>query len=137
MFNTGQPLHAFDAGKLGSLQVGVRAAEGDGEVLMALDKKEYTLTKTRCWLLPQADKPVGIAGVKGGMPAAIDESTTDIVIESANFDGVSVRKTSQALKLRTDASRAATSRALAPELGGLWHGNSGRVYYAPNRRRAG
>jgi phenylalanyl-tRNA synthetase beta chain len=113
MFNTGQPLHAFDASKLGSLNLGVRAAK-DGEVLMALDKKEYTL-KDSMLVITAGDKAVGIAGVKGGMPAAIDESTVDIVIESANFDGVSVRKTASALKLRTDAS-SRYEQGISPEL---------------------
>jgi len=113
MFNMGQPLHAFDAGKLGSLNIGVRAAK-DGEVMVALDKKEYTLNSSML-VVTVADAPVGIAGVKGGMPAAIDETTKDIVIESANFDGVSVRKTAQALKLRTDAS-ARFEQVLSPEV---------------------
>ena len=113
MFNTGQPLHAFDAGKLGGLQLGVRTAK-DGEVMVALDKKSYTL-KDHMMVITAGDAPVGIAGVKGGLPAAIDESTKDIVIESANFDGVSVRKTASALKLRTDAS-ARFEQGLSPEL---------------------
>ena len=66
-------------------------------------------------VITAGDAPVGIAGIKGGMPAAIDESTTDIVIESANFDGVSVRKTAAALKLRTDAS-SRFEQGLSPEL---------------------
>lgn len=113
MFNTGQPLHAFDASKLGSLALGVRAAK-EGEVLMALDTKEYTL-KDGMLVITAGGKPVGIAGVKGGMPAAVDEATVDIVIESANFDGVSVRKSAQALKLRTDAS-ARFEQGISPEL---------------------
>lgn len=113
MFNTGQPLHAFDAAKLGSLDIGVRAA-ADGETLVALDKKEYALNPSML-VITAGGKAVGIAGVKGGMPAAIDESTTDIVIESANFDGVSVRKTAQALKLRTDAS-SRFEQGISPEL---------------------
>src|SRR3990167_738045 len=113
MFNIGQPLHAFDAGKLGSLKIGVRAAK-DGEVMVALDKKEYTLGRSTL-VITAADAPVGIAGVKGGMPAAINETTKDIVIESANFDGVSVRKTAQALRLRTDAS-ARFEQVLSPEI---------------------
>ncbi|MEK7109008.1 MAG: phenylalanine--tRNA ligase subunit beta [Patescibacteria group bacterium] len=113
MFNTGQPLHAFDAHKLGSLELGVRLAK-DGEVMEALDKKQYTLAGSML-VITAGDKAVGIAGVKGGMPAAIDESTTDIVIESANFDGVSVRKTAAALKLRTDAS-ARFEQGISPEL---------------------
>jgi phenylalanyl-tRNA synthetase beta chain len=64
-----------------------------------------------------SDDAVGIAGVKGGMPAGITKETTDIIIESANFDGPSVRKTSQALKLRTDAS-VRFEQGLSPELAG-------------------
>lgn len=112
MFNTGQPLHAFDAGKLGSLKLGVRTAKA-GETLVALDKKKYELSDSML-VITADDMPVGIAGVKGGEPAAIDETTTDIVIESANFDGVSVRKTAQALKLRTDAS-SRFEQGLSPE----------------------
>ncbi len=113
MFNTGQPLHAFDAKKLGSLNLGVRMAKA-GEKLLALDKKEYTLQESML-VITAGGAAVGIAGVKGGMPAGIDESTTDIIIESANFDGVSVRKAAQALKLRTDAS-ARFEQGLSPEL---------------------
>jgi phenylalanyl-tRNA synthetase beta subunit len=113
MFNIGQPLHAFDATKLGSLTMGVRLAK-PGEVMLALDKKEYALNESML-VITAGDQAVGIAGVKGGMPAAIDESTTDIVIESANFDGVTVRKTAQALKLRTDAS-ARFEQGISPEL---------------------
>ena len=126
MFNLGQPLHAFDAHKLWegltfpsvgkvrpSQTIGVRLAK-DGEVMEALDKKKYAL-KDSMLVITAGDKAVGIAGVKGGMPAAIDESTKDIVIESANFDGVSVRKTAQSLKLRTDASTR-FEQVLSPEL---------------------
>ena len=126
MFNLGTPLHAFDAhklwgsptspesGEVGLPQpLGVRLAK-DSEVMEALDKKKYTL-KDSMLVITAGDKAVGIAGVKGGMPAAIDESTKNIVIESANFDGVSVRKTAQALKLRTDASTR-FEQVLSPEL---------------------
>src|SRR3989338_7573008 len=80
----------------------------------ALDKKKYAL-KDSMLVITAGDKAVGIAGVKGGMPAAIDESTKDIIIESANFDGVSVRKTAAALKLRTDASTR-FEQVISPEL---------------------
>lgn len=119
MFNTGQPLHAFDAGKLaqkdGGFSIAVRSARA-GEKILALDGKEYTLAESMMVIADDvADVPVGIAGVKGGTPAGITEATHDIVIESANFDGVSVRKTAQALKLRTDAS-ARFEQGLSPEL---------------------
>jgi phenylalanyl-tRNA synthetase beta chain len=117
MFNTGQPLHAFDAAKLkienGKLNITVRAARPE-ENITALDNKSYILNDTMM-VISNADDAIGIAGVKGGMPAAIDESTVDIVIESANFDGVSVRRTAQALKLRTDAS-SRYEQGLSPEL---------------------
>ncbi len=119
MFNTGQPLHAFDAGKLaqndGTYSITVRTAK-EGETLIALDAKEYTLKDSMLVIVDEnANKPVGIAGIKGGMPAGISEETHDIIIESANFNGVSVRKTAQALKLRTDASQR-FEQGISPEL---------------------
>ena len=119
MFNTGQPLHAFDAGKLGQkdgkYHIVVRKARA-GEKLLALDNKTYELADSMLVIADgNADMPVGIAGIKGGTPAGITETTTDIIIESANFNGVSVRKTAQALKLRTDAS-ARFEQVLSPEL---------------------
>ncbi len=104
MLGMGQPLHAFDAKKLSALSLGVRSAK-DGEKITTLTGEEYTLSKDDMVIVDGGnDAPVGIAGVKGGKAAEIDATTTDIIIESANFDSVSVRKTSQRLKLRTDAS---------------------------------
>lgn len=122
MFNLGQPLHAFDAAKLqetnGRYAIEVRCAR-DGEKLMSLDKKEYELEKSHLVIADKhADVPVGIAGIKGGLPAGVSEETTDIIIESANFDGVSVRRTARALNLRTDAS-ARYEQVLSPELCGF------------------
>lgn len=123
MFHLGQPLHAFDAGQLVDKKVGtgesyairVRRAK-EGERMVALDDKEYTLTKDMLVISDaHADTAVGIAGVKGGAPAGITAETSDLIIESANFDGVSVRKTAQALKLRTDAS-ARFEQQISPEI---------------------
>ena len=118
MFNLGQPLHAFDAGQLAEKDgyaIEVRNAK-KGETMIALDDKEYDLTDST---LVIGDKnsgaAIGIAGVKGGKPAGISETTKDIIIESANFNGVSVRKTAAALKLRTDAS-SRFEQVLSPEL---------------------
>lgn len=121
MFHLGQPLHAFDAGKLaseeGKYHIGVRQANA-GETIVALTGEEYALTPDDVLIVDYAtNAPIGIAGVKGGMPAAIGEETTDIIIESANFDRVFVRKTSQRLKLRTDAS-ARYENGVVPELAG-------------------
>ena len=119
MFNTGQPLHAFDAGKLeaknGTYNIGVRNARA-GEKMTALDGVQYVLSESMLVIADDNDDEViGIAGVKGGMPAAITETTKDIIIESANFEGVSVRKTAAALKLRTDAS-VRFEQVISPEL---------------------
>src|SRR3990167_4618571 len=108
MFHVGQPLHAFDAGQLrareGTYAIAVRQARG-GEKKLALDDKEYDLTDSMLVIAEEnADVAIGIAGVKGGKPAGISEVTKDIIIESANFDGVSVRRTAAALRLRTEAS---------------------------------
>jgi phenylalanyl-tRNA synthetase beta chain len=119
MFNIGQPLHAFDANKLKEenrkLKIEVRRAR-EGEKITTLDNKEYQLQSSNLLIAAgNSDEPIGIAGVKGGIPASITEETTDIIIESANFDSVSVRKTAAALKLRTDASQR-FEQALSPEL---------------------
>lgn len=119
MFSVGQPLHAFDAGRLkshdGAYAIEVRRARND-EKILALDHKEYQLKDSMLVITDaNAHVPIGIAGVKGGMPAAISEETVDIIIESANFDGASVRKTAQMLKLRTDAS-SRFEQQISPEL---------------------
>ncbi len=119
MFNTGQPLHAFDAGKLiqknGKYAIAVRSARS-GEQMQALDGMKYELTSSMLIIADQNDdEPIGVAGIKGGMPAAITEATKNIIIESANFDGASVRRTAAALKLRTDASTR-FEQVISPEL---------------------
>ncbi len=119
MFDLGQPLHAFDAGKLvqkeGRYAVGVRAAKA-GEKLFALDEKEYLLNESMLVIVDEnKGEAIGIAGVKGGMPAGISEETHEIIIESANFDGPTVRRAAQELKLRTDAS-ARFEQVISPEL---------------------
>lgn len=113
MFNVGQPLHAFDANRLGSLNIGVRAAR-EGEKLEALDKKVYELNP-KLLVITTDDRPAGIAGIKGGEADRIDENTTDILLEAATFDGVTIRRGSQLLKLRTDAS-ARFEQVLSPYL---------------------
>src|SRR3989344_711144 len=118
MFSLGQPLHAFDAGQLSKKEgyaIGVRRAKV-GEKLLALDEKEYVLAENMLVITDRhAEAAIGIAGVKGGKPTGISETTTDIIIESANFDGVSTRKSASALKLRTDAS-SRYEQVISPDL---------------------
>lgn len=97
-----QPMHAFDREKLSGGTIFVRRAKA-GEKLMALNHEEYELNPANL-VIADAAGPVAVAGVIGGLDSAISASTTTIVLESANFNASSVRKTSSALKLRTDAS---------------------------------
>lgn len=107
MLETGQPLHAFDLDKLatdaaGNPRILVRAAIA-GEKLTTLDDKPLELSEGMLVIADEREA-IAVAGVKGGKSASIGEGTVNIVIESANFDGTSVRKTSRALSLRTDSS---------------------------------
>ncbi|MEK7511363.1 MAG: phenylalanine--tRNA ligase subunit beta [Patescibacteria group bacterium] len=109
MLNIGQPLHAFDAGKLsakdGRYLIGVRGAF-EGERITTLSKDEYILPEGTLLITDRnADVALGIAGIKGGKAAEVDASTTNLIVEAASFDGTQVRKTAQALKLFTDASQ--------------------------------
>jgi len=106
MFNLGQPLHAFDADKVsgGTKTIGVRLAR-KGEKITTLTNDEYELSDSNLLIVDGGnDTPLGIAGIKGGKVAEVDADTTNIILEAANFNYVSVRKTSQHLKLQTDAS---------------------------------
>ena len=108
MFDLGQPLHAFDRDKLtekdGGYVIAVRAAKG-GEKVTDLTGTEHELDERNLLIVDGgADAPIGIAGVKGGKTSEVDENTTNLVLEAANFNYISVRKTSQTLKLWTDAS---------------------------------
>ena len=108
MLNIGQPLHAFDAKKLQSTEVScaitVRASEKD-ETITTLTGEEYTLPEGILLITDGVTKaPLGIAGVKGGRKAEVDTTTTDLIIEAANFNGPTIRRASQTLKLWTDAS---------------------------------
>ncbi len=119
MFHLGQPLHAFDMAKLREKE-GVRALivrkAQKGESLVGLDEKKYELTEAMLAIEDaHAGAAVSIAGVKGGLPTGIDEDTEDVLLEAANWDGVTIRKTSQSLKLRTDAS-ARFEQVISPEL---------------------
>ncbi len=107
MLETGQPLHAFDCDKLITPKarpktITVRRAK-KGEKIATLDDKSYQLNEN---ILVIADEksPLAIAGIKGGKLAEVDKNTEKIIVESANFNGVSIYKTSKALKLSTDAS---------------------------------
>lgn len=100
MLELGQPLHAFDKNFIDSLIV--RRAKS-GEIMKTLDGLTRKLEPDML-VIADKTKPVAIAGVMGGLNSEIGEQTTDIVIEAANFNFDSVRKTAQKLGLRTEAS---------------------------------
>ncbi len=103
MVECGQPLHAFDLDRLAESRIVVRTAL-PGERFVTLDQKERHLDGEMLMICDGA-KPVAVAGVMGGLNSEISNETTRVLIESACFDPVSVRKTSKKLGLSTDASR--------------------------------
>ena len=102
MAELAQPMHAFDADKLRGDTIFVRSARR-GERITALNDEKYELTPSNL-VIADGEGPIAIAGVIGGLESAIGPDTKRLVLESANFQAASVRKTSVALKLRTDAS---------------------------------
>ena len=102
MHELGQPLHAFDATKIAGNEIIVQKAP-QGTKFTTLDKVERTLTGHEC-MINDAEKPVAIAGVFGGLHSGISAETTTLFIESATFDAASVRKTAKKHGLSTDAS---------------------------------
>ena len=100
MLELGQPLHFYDADKLGNKLV-VRMAE-EGEKLTTLDNIERTLSKEDI-VIADSTHGVGLAGVMGGLETEVQEDTKNVIIEAAIFDSVKVRKTSKKI-LRSEAS---------------------------------
>ncbi len=97
-----EPMHAFDADKLRGATIFVRRAK-PGESYDALNGETYTLEPHHL-VIADAGGAIALAGVIGGAGSAINDQTTRIVLESANFEATCIRKTSSEMKLRTDAS---------------------------------
>ena len=102
MLEYGQPMHAFDFSCIGGKQIIVRTAR-EGETIQTLDGNERKLTPNMLCICDE-HKPVCVAGVMGGANSEIVGDTAMVLFESANFNGVSVRRTASALGMRTDAS---------------------------------
>ncbi len=102
MLELGHPLHAFDLDLLAERRIVVRRARS-GERIRTLDGIERTLTTEMC-VIADASRAVAIAGVMGGAETEIQSATKTILLESAWFDPISIRRTSKALGLRTEAS---------------------------------
>ncbi len=112
MMETGQPLHAFDLDLLADRRIIVRRA-ASGESFVTLDHKTRTL-KDDMLMICDGEKPVAIAGVMGGCNSEIGPDTRTVLIESACFNPVSIRKTSKYFGLNTDASHR-FERGVDPE----------------------
>ena len=102
LHETGQPIHAFDADKIEGGKVIVRCAN-EGEKFKTLDGVERTLTD-KDLMICSSERPMCIAGVFGGEDSGVTESTTNLFVESAYFNPVSVRKSAKRHQLSTDAS---------------------------------
>ncbi|MFZ3016006.1 MAG: phenylalanine--tRNA ligase subunit beta [Minisyncoccia bacterium] len=113
MFDLGQPIHSFDLDKLGSPKIIVRNAKND-EKITTLDKKEIKLDDSMLVIADEKD-PLVIAGIKGGIKAEVDNSTRNIVIEVANFNPTTTRKTSKKINILTDAVKRYENE-ISPEL---------------------
>ncbi|NNF01924.1 MAG: phenylalanine--tRNA ligase subunit beta, partial [Bacteroidia bacterium] len=102
LFETGQPLHAFDQDKIAGNKVIIRRAN-QGEKFQTLDEVERKLN-VEDLMICDAEKPMCIAGVFGGLNSGVTDSTTTVFLESACFDPVLIRGTAKRHGLQTDAS---------------------------------
>ena len=102
LLELGQPLHAFDMNRLAEKRIVVRRAT-QGEKFTAIDGSKHELRDTML-VIADAKRPVAVAGVMGGVDSEVSDKTTDILLESAIFDPLSVQRTSRALKLASDSS---------------------------------
>lgn len=102
MLELGQPMHAFDFDCLAGGEIIVRRASEE-ETIITLDGKERHLTPDML-VIADKERPVAVAGVMGGQLSKVTENTTTVLLESANFRGSSIRKTSKQLGLRSDSS---------------------------------
>ncbi len=117
MFETGQPIHAFDFDKVSKGKnpktITIRGAH-EGEKVATLDGKEFTLSEGML-VIADEDRALDIAGVKGGVDSGIDENTKRLILSACNFNPTVIRKTSRKLGLLTDASKR-FEQGITPEL---------------------
>jgi len=113
MFDLGQPIHCFDLDKLESSKIIVRNGEM-GEKITTLDKKEVNLDDS-ILIIADVKDSLAIAGIKGGNKAEVDFNTKNIVIEVANFNATTTRRTSKKIGIYTDAVKRYENE-ISPEL---------------------
>lgn len=108
----GQPMHVFDYELLAGQEINVRLAK-KGETILALDGKNYELTNDDL-VIADNKNPVAVAGVMGGELSAATKNTKTIILESANFDPVNIRRTARLLNLHSDSSNL-FEKGLSPQ----------------------
>jgi phenylalanyl-tRNA synthetase beta chain len=113
MMELGQPLHAFDFDRIGGGKIIVRRAR-PGEPLITLDGVERRL-EPEMLVIADAAEAVALAGVMGGAESEVSDATTSVLLEAANFNNISIRRTSNALKMKSEAS-SRFDKGLSPEL---------------------
>jgi phenylalanyl-tRNA synthetase beta chain len=145
MLALGSPLHAFDVTRLNEGRIVVRRA-GNGETITTLDGEERKLSSEDL-VIADSTRPVAIAGIMGGEDSEVRPETTDVLLEAANFDALTVLRSSRRLRLRTEAStrwekgvdpHAAEQAAiyateLFVELGARWSGHTDQHAALPDR----
>ncbi len=102
MFECGQPLHAFDLDLIRNRRIVVRTAQ-DGEKFLAIDHRTYELD-AQMVVIADADRAVALGGVMGGADTEVSTRTTNVLIEAAAFDPMSIRRTARKLKLHSPSS---------------------------------
>ncbi|MGD9159240.1 MAG: phenylalanine--tRNA ligase subunit beta [Desulfobacteraceae bacterium] len=102
LLETGQPLHTFDYDQLNENRI-VVARANEGDKFHTLDGQERTLNKEHL-MICDGEKPVGVAGIMGGLNSEISDSTTNILIESAYFNPVTIRRGAKSLGISSEAS---------------------------------
>jgi phenylalanyl-tRNA synthetase beta chain len=113
MLELGQPLHAFDFAGIGGRRIIVRRSR-PGETITTLDGSARPLAPDML-VIADANEAVAVGGVMGGAASEVNDNTTTVLLEAANFSAASLRRTSAALRLRTDAS-VRFEKGLSPEL---------------------
>ncbi len=103
MIYLGQPLHAFDFEKIEGKEIKVRWAK-KGEKILTLDEETYELDE-KIAIISDKEKPIAIAGIKGGKDSGISEKTEIVVLESANFEKSAILSSTRKLDLKTEASK--------------------------------
>ena len=103
LFELGLPTHIFDLDKLVSKEIIVRRAI-PGEKIISLDEKEHKLNKNNL-LITSGNEPIALAGIIGGLTSSVSYKTNSILIESAYFNPVTIRKSAKSLFLSTEASK--------------------------------